>query len=60
MNLISFFRDQCLAFKAQTGLKLVSKETLYDLALDVGHSEEDVESVLNRLPALVNDKHFPL
>ncbi len=60
MNLITFLREQCLAFKAQTGLKLVGKETLLELALDLGYEEEDVESVLRHLPALVNDKHFPL
>lgn len=59
-SLIKYFRESCLAYKAQTGEKLVSKETLRDLALDMEYLGRDVDDVLDRLPALVNDKHFPV
>ena len=58
-GLIEYLRTSCLEYKQQTGEKLVSKDTLRDLALDMDYPSEDIDSVLDPLPALVNDKYFP-
>lgn len=57
-GLREYMRESCLAFKKQTEQKLVSRDTLRDLAIEAGYDEPDVNDILADLPALVSDKHF--